>query len=179
MIGYLQLAVALLLLGAGAAKLRNPTQAAAMVPGVWRAAPGGGTGRFVLRVVAGGEVGVAVLVLTVGDRVAASLLAACYLGFLAVAAGLLLRGQRGSCGCFGTAESPVGLGHLAVNAASLGVAVAAVLRPTGPVTELFAGGALTGAIAVGQAVLLAYLAFLSITALPSLVAARRRLLEGS
>jgi len=179
MIGCLQLAAALLLLGAGGAKLRNPTPAVAMVRRVWRSAPTDRTGRLLLRVVAVAEVAVGVFALAAGSRLAAALLAACYLGFLAVAGRLLITGDRGSCGCFGAAPSPVGAGHLAVNTAAVGVAIAALVHPPGPVTGLFDAGALAGLVAVGQAVLLAYLAFLSITALPGLLAARRQLLEVS
>jgi hypothetical protein len=179
MIACLQVAASLLLVGAGAAKLRNPTQAVAMVRGMWRTAPGGELGRSLMRAIAAGEIAVGAWAIATGSRLAAALLGACYFGFLVVAAGLLRRGQRGSCGCFGAAESPVGFGHVVVNIAGIGTAVAAMAHPPGPVDGMFAPGALVGVIAVAQSVLLAYLAFLSITALPSLVAARRRLLEVS
>jgi len=179
-IGSLQLAAALLLAGAGVAKLRSPDQAAAMLRKAWRPTRLRGSARRML-VRTGGvvELAVGVLVIVTGGRVAAVLLGCCYLAFLLVAGRLLRGGQRTSCGCFGATDSPVGVGHIVVNLAAVAIAGAALARAPGPVGGLFDGSALTGVIGVGQAVLLGYLAFLSITALPALVAARRRLLEAA
>jgi hypothetical protein len=123
------------------------------------------------------EVCVGVVVFISGDRLGAALLTGCYLVFLAVATRLLMHGQRSSCGCFGSTESPVGVGHLAVDAVAVGFGVAALIRPPERFGGMFSGDVLVGLIGVGQSLLLAYLAFLSITALPALAAARRRLLE--
>jgi hypothetical protein len=139
--------------------------------------PRPGTSRALARWSGAVEVAIGVAVIASGGRLAAALLGSCYLAFLAVATRLLRTGQRTSCGCFGTADSPVGMGHLAVNAIAIGVAAAAVVRPPGPAGGLFSDDLLHGIVGLAQAGLLAYLAFLSITALPALLAARRRLLE--
>jgi hypothetical protein len=178
-IGSVQLAAALLLAGAGLAKLYAPDQAAAMLRQAWWARLGAGTSRGFVRFGGVVEIGVAVAVIVTGGRVAALLLGCCYLAFLVVAGRLVHRGQHTSCGCFGAADSPVGIGHLVVNLLALAAAVAAAIRPPGVLGGLLDDDALTGAVGVGQAALLAYLAFLSITALPALVAARRRLLEAA
>lgn len=177
MIGSVQLAAALLLAGAGLAKLFAPDQAAAMLRKAWWTRLRSGAALVLVRIAGVVEIGVGVAVTATGARIAAALLGCCYLAFLVVAGRLLLRGQRTSCGCFGAADSPIGIGHLVVNVVAMGVAIAAVIRPPGPVGGLFDDDVLTGVVGLGQAVLLAYLAFLSITALPALVAARRRLLE--
>jgi hypothetical protein len=178
-IGSLQLAAALLLAGAGFAKLRAPDQAAAMLRQTGWTTLRRSTARLLVR--AGGivEVAVGAAVIATGSRVAAVLLGCCYLVFLIVAGRLLHGGQRVSCGCFGATDSPIGIAHLAVNLAAAAIAVAALVRPPGTVGGLFDGDPLTGVVGVGQSILLAYLAFLSITALPALVAARRRLLEAA
>ena len=91
-----------------------------------------------------------------------------------MAARLISLGARQSCGCFGRTDSPVGRPHGAVNLAALAVAVAAAVRPAGPAGGLFEHGPLAGTVGLAQAGLLAYLGFLSITALPALAAARRQ-----
>ena len=79
------------------------------------------------------EFGVAVLVLFPGTSavgaVLASLLLVFFSGFLAIA---LMRGWRGSCGCFGASERPVGVRSFVRNA--LLVAVAAPLYVLPPPT---------------------------------------------
>jgi hypothetical protein len=137
------------------------------------------TSRGIIRTAGVVELGVGAAVAVTGGRIAAALLGCCYLAFLVVAGRLLRGGQRTSCGCFGATDSPVGVAHLLVNVAAVGIAIAAAIRPPGAVGGLFDDHLLTGLVGLGQAVLLAYLAFLSITALPALVAARRQLLEAA
>jgi hypothetical protein len=172
MIGSLQLAAALLLGAAGLAKLVAPGPAAAMLRRAWRVVPSA-----VVRAAAAIEMVVALAVIALGDRAAALALGACYLACAAVSVRLMQRRERASCGCFGRADAPVGGVHLAVNAAAFGIAAAAALRPPGRFGGLFEDGALHGVVGVGQSALLAYLAFLLLTALPALTAARRRLME--
>jgi len=179
MIGSVLIAAALLLAGAGVAKVRAPDQAVAMLRRAWWARLRSGTARAFVRIGGFVELGVGAAVIVTGARFASGLLACCYLAFLVSAARSLHRGVRTSCGCFGSTESPVGVGHLVVNAVAITVAVAALVQPPGAVGGLFGGSVLIGVVGLGQAVLLAYLAFLSITALPALVAARRRLLEAA
>ena len=179
MIGSLQLAAALLLAGAGLAKLRAPDQAAAMLRRAWRTTLRGSAARMLVRAGGVAEFAVGTAVIVTGGRQAAVLLGCCYSVFLIVAGRLVLGGQRASCGCFGATDSPIGLGHVVVNLAAVAIAAFATVRPPGQVGGLLDATALTGLIGAGQAVLLAYLAFLSITALPALIAARRRLLEAA
>jgi hypothetical protein len=176
-IGTTECAAALLLVAAGAGKVWSPEVAAAMLRRAWRRAPRGAAARVAVRIAGVLEIGIGAVAIALGDRVSAALLAGCYLTFLAVAARLQLTGQHGSCGCFGSAESPVGPAHLIVNAAAVGGAVAAAVRPPGALSGFLDADGLVGIVGVGQAALLAYLAFLCITALPALAAARRRLLE--
>lgn len=177
MIGSVELAAALLLAGAGAAKLRAPQPAAAMLRRARLASLRPGRSRILIRTVGVAELGIGLAACVTGGRVAAALLGCCYVAFLIVAVRLLRGGHRASCGCFGATDSPVGAGHLVVNLVGIATASATVARPTGAVGGLLDDERLAGVVGVGQAVLLAYLAFLSITALPALLAARRRLLE--
>jgi hypothetical protein len=173
----MELAAAALLVAAGLGKVSTPDAAASMLRRTWRRAPRGSTARHAVRAAGALEVGIGAVAIALGDRVSAAALAGCYLAFLAVAARLRLTGRRDSCGCFGATESPVGLAHLVVNAAAVAGAVAAVVRPPGTLGGFLDADGVVGIVGVGQALLLAYLAFLSMTALPALAAARRRLLE--
>lgn len=177
MVGSLDLAAALLLAGAGLAKLVHPQPAATMLGRVWPRVRGFGPLAAAVRMIGAGEAGIAAAAIGVGDRLTAVLLGCCYLAFAAVSMRLLGRGQPASCGCFGRADSPVGAAHLALNVVCVGVAVAGVVRPAGPFGGLARHDWLVGVTGGVQAVLLAYLGYLCITALPALAAARRRLVE--
>lgn len=172
--GSLELAAALLLLGAGVAKIVSPGPARLMLRSIWSRSP---TPELPVRVAGAAEIIIGLAVVLTGDRVSAIALASCYLAFDAVTVRLIRRRQHTRCGCFGRADSPVGIAHLVLNTACVGVAAAAAVRPPGALGGLFDGPALAGVVGLGQAALLAYLAFLSVTALPSLTAARRELLE--
>jgi methylamine utilization protein MauE len=174
MVGALGLAAALLLLAAGAAKLRAPSAAAAMLR---RAAPGLPRALrqpAAVRIGGAAEVAVAAAVIGTGSRASLVLLAAGYALFAAVALRLAVVGRGASCGCFGGTDSPVGPAHVVLDVLAVAVAVAAAVAPPGPVGGQFDGAVLPGLIGTAQAVLLAYLGFLSITALPALAADRRR-----
>jgi hypothetical protein len=174
MIGSIDLAAALLLLAAGLGKLRAPQPAATMLgralpalrnrPGLPAAVRAAGLAEATL--------GAAVVV--TGQRPAIALLAGAYAIFAVVAIRLTTLGQRESCGCFGRADSPVGLPHVVLDLVGLGAALAGVVRPPGPVGGLFDGATLPGLVGVGQAILLAGLGYLSMTAFPALAAERRR-----
>jgi hypothetical protein len=174
MIGSLELAAALLLAAAGLAKLVAPQQGAAMLRRAWPRVP---LARPALRLGGAVEIAVALGACLRGDRWTALALGTCYLVFMVVAFRLMRRGQRSSCGCFGRADSPVGIAHVVLDGGCVGVAVAAAGQPPGALGGLLGDGVLVGVVGVGQAVLLAYLGFLSITALPALTAARRHVLE--
>lgn len=175
MIGPLELAAALLLAAAGAAKIRAPEPAAAMLRRSWPA-PTSRLRTLPASVRLGGfaEMAIGVDVAITGNRSAAALLGLAYAAFAVVAGRLIRLGARQSCGCFGRTDSPVGWPHLVVNLVSVAVAIAALVRPPGPAGGLFDHGAVAGTVGLGQVGLLAYLAFLLITALPALAAARRQ-----
>ncbi len=112
-----------LLVLAGIAKLRHPAAAADSL------ALAGLPDRPVLaRLLGGGEVVLAAIVLATGWQLAAVALALAYAGFTAVSAHLL-RTDRGSCGCFGEVEAPLTRVHVATNAT---IAVAAGIAAAGP-----------------------------------------------
>jgi hypothetical protein len=171
-------AAAILLVVAGAAKLRTPGPAGTMLVGFWPALRRLRRARAVARTAGAVELGAGLAVLAAGGRVTAAVLAACYLALTVVAVRLAARAEPAPCGCFGAADGDVGPAHIVVDVAALAIAVAALVRPVGSVADLFTGGTLTGLTLAAQAVLLAALGYLSITALPALAAARRTL-EGS
>ena len=173
-LGSLDLAAALLVLAAGAGKLRAPAPATAMLrralPGRLRFAARPGA----VRVAGLVEFAVAGAVVLSGTRVALALLAAAYLGFLAISIRAVAAGASTSCGCFGRSDTPVGTAHLVLNGLALAVVLAGVARPPGAWGGLLHHAALPGAIGLAQAALLAALGYLAITAAPALAAERRR-----
>jgi hypothetical protein len=157
-----------LLVPAGVAKLRRPADAADALG--WRSA----RAHVAVRTIGLGELALAVTVVAVGGRLAAAVLALTYLAFAGVA--FLQRRRGASCGCFGQAEAPAGLLHVAVNVvvataaavASLGsvpVAVGTHLRDLGTGTGLLAALVIVVAVATVQQLL---------TGLPELRAATHR-----
>ena len=171
MIGALELAAALLLAAAGTAKVVAPSPAAAMLR---RVLPPARHLPAVVRIGGAVELAIGTSVAVTGSRWSTLLLALAYAAFAVVAARLIRLGARQSCGCFGRTDSPVGWPHLALNVVAVAVAIAAAVRPAGPAGGLFEHGTLAGTVGLGQAGLLAYVGFLSITALPALAAARRQ-----
>lgn len=174
-IAALSAAAAVLLAVAGVAKVRTPGPAATMIVTVWPRLRPLRRARLVARAVGVVELGSGIAVLAVGGRVPAVLLIACYLALAAVALRLALGAEHASCGCFGAADGEVGAAHVVLDLCGVGIAVAACVRPPGPITALFADGVLSGLTLCAQALLLAALGYLSITALPALTAARRPL----
>ena len=173
MLGVIAGSAALLLAVSGLAKLRAPGPAAAMLAGVL---PGRRLSRRILeplvRAIALGEVAVGAAVLAAGGRLLALLLAACYLAFTVVALRLVASPGRTACGCFGRSDSTVGLPHVVLDLVGLGVAVASAVHPSGPLGGLTGHSALVASVGCAQAALLAWLGYLSISALPALAAAR-------
>jgi hypothetical protein len=170
--GSLEIAAALLLACAGLAKLRVPSPAVTMVRRVWPRLP---SGMLVVRCVGAGELVVGLLAIGLGSRSASLALAGWYIAFTTLTVYLVRHAPATPCGCFGRADSPIGIAHVLQNAICAGIAAVAVARPPGRFGGLPDHGALTAAVGSAQAVLLAYLGFLSITALPALAAARRQL----
>lgn len=174
MIGPLAAAAAVLLAVAGLAKLRSPGPAAAMIvsllPSLTRRRP---AVRAFVRGAGIGEAAVGAAFVIVGGRLPAALLAAAYLAFTLIALSLATRSSDTSCGCFGTVDSPVGRAHVALNLICLGLAVAAVVVPVPALGGLLHRGLSVGLIGAAQVLLLAWLGYLAITALPALASARR------
>jgi hypothetical protein len=171
----LSAAAAVLLIVAGVAKYRTPAPAASMLALLW---PRIRSARRVARASGIVECVAGVATLGFGGRAALALLALCYLVLTLVAIRLATGQQPAVCGCFGAADGTVGLPHVLLDLAGVSVAIWGAVRPPGSVTNLFGSGALTGVTVIAQALLLAALGYLSITALPALSAARREV-EGA
>lgn len=166
MIGLVS-AAALLLAAAGLAKLRQRAPlhsafAAAKVPGLARVPAAAAT-----RLAGAVELAIAALALALGGRLGALLIA---VGFAALT-GLTVRmvaiesGQ--DCGCFGR-PSPVSHWHTGVNLAGLLIGLAALVLPADSLlSEIVRHPASGLPVALGAAVL-AYLGYLTMTALPAL-----------
>lgn len=170
------LAAAVLLLVAGWSKLRTPQPAAAMIRRLRPVRAGAGRspgGRGVVRWVAVIELATAVAVLATAARAAAIALTLCYLVLAIVAVRLATGAERTACGCFGAADGAVGAPHVVLDVAALAAGVWASVRPPGTIAALFEHGPLVGVTACAQAGVLAALGYLSITALPALLGARR------
>lgn len=165
---------ALLLICSGLAKLRSPgptvqTLDQLGLPG-WGRLP-----RIAaVRALGLGEITAGATMLALGGRGPAAALAVLYLAFAMVVSTLLRRGRGSSCGCFGAADAPVSRAHLAVDLAAAAAAVAAAISP--PAAPVSAVRGLAGAVLLGQIMLLTGLAYLSMTALPALAAARQKAL---
>jgi hypothetical protein len=175
-VGSLAVAAAVLLFAAGVAKLRTPAPAVGMLRRALPPPLRPLAGETAIRLAAGVEAIIGAAVILDGGRLVHALLAGCYLAFSVVALRLATLPQRQSCGCFGRTDSPVGVLHVALDVVAAGVAVIATVRPPGRLGGLFDGSVLVGVVGCTQAVLLAYLGFLTITALPALGAERRRAL---
>lgn len=174
MIGFLAAAAAVLLVVSGLAKARGPMYG---LPTVLTVLPALRVRRRLavaaVRGMGVAELVVGAVVLTVGGRIAGGALAVVYAGFAAVAVVLLARGQRGSCGCFGRVESPLGLGHLLLDLTAAASAAVTVAAPVGAFGGALTPGGATAAAGVVQIAILAALGYLAVTALPSVAAARR------
>ena len=164
-------AVAVLLVVAAVAKLRDPASAAAALGHA-----GFRAGGVVVRAVAVVEVVVGAAVLLVGGVLPAVALALLHLAFAAFIVRVRrAAGAMAGCGCFGGAEAPADRLHVVVNLAATG-AVAASLA--GPLPSLPAALADRLVLALPYAAAVAAGAWaigLCLTSLPALLAAQRRL----
>lgn len=168
-VSALAAAAAMLLLVAGVAKLRTPGPAAMLFRHARRT-----TARRLVRLAAVAEVAVALLALVLGGRVGAGALALGYAVVTAVAVRLATAPQKAPCGCFGAADGDVGRAHVVVDLCCLAAAVTAAATGAAP-ADLWHAGGLVGTVAAAQSAVLAALAYLCITALPALAAARSKL----
>jgi uncharacterized membrane protein YphA (DoxX/SURF4 family) len=172
MIGALCAAAAVLLLWSGLAKLARPAATTRMLADVrGHHAPGRDATARLVGVV---EVAVAAAVLVAGGRVACAALAACYLVFTAVAMRLAGGARPASCGCFGRVDAPTGRIHVVVVAVACAVGIAGTVAPPGPWGGYGGQPALVAAVGLGQAVLLAAMAYVLVAVLPSVLSDRDR-----
>ena len=122
------------------------------------------------------EVGVGATALAFDSRVAAALVVASYAAFTGFVVVALRRGEMiGSCGCFGRADTPPTVTHLAINAGATAVAAAtAALRsPTSFVSE-WTDQPLFGIPFTLLCLTCAGLGYLALTRLPQLDQLRNR-----
>jgi hypothetical protein len=155
----------LLLLG-GALKTAQPADTARALEalGVHASKP-------MVRAGGGAEVGIAVGALVTGAWPFAALVAVSYLVFVAfVVAALRSKTPLSSCGCFGRADTPPTLVHVAVNAAAAGVALAAVIAPLPGLASIVADQPAWGMPFLFLGVVGVYVVFLMLSALPRVFA---------
>jgi hypothetical protein len=120
-----------------------------------------------VRLFGAAEVSLAVLAVVVGGRALAVVVGVGYVGFAALVARAVIRGDVSSCGCFAGEDSPPSLVHVAID---LGLAAAAFLTVrSGPpsLTALVSRqGSGTVAVALASAVVDAGLVYLVMVRFP-------------
>lgn len=163
------MAAALLLGVAGVAKAVSPapTRVALRTAGL------PGTLWFV-RLIAAGEVTLAVVAVLAGGRLGAALLGLAYLGFAGFSMRVIATSRgKASCGCFGASDAPLGTLHVVINLLIAGVAAVALVDPMASLAHVVADTPLGGSVFIVFAVLLAWLLQVALTGLPELKAAAR------
>lgn len=120
------------------------------------------------------EVLITVAALIVGGPVATGLVAASYLGFGWFARRLDTRARGAApCGCFGASSAPVGTLHVVLDLLiAAGVAVAALDAP-GPIWDAASGTPGAGVPFAGLVLLLTWMLYAALTALPEALAAAK------
>ena len=121
-----------------------------------------------VRAAGAAELGVAGYVLVCGGSAAAALLAGCYLILTAVAGRMLRVSPGQDCGCFGGSSEPITRWHLLVDIAGLAVGIAATVWPRPSVVDEVTAQGAQGVLLVGLSLVLAWLGYLLMTALPAL-----------
>lgn len=136
--------------------------------------------RPLIRILGMAELTVALLAVVLGNRFSALLLAVAY-ALLALVAWRLARHAPGQdCGCFGSTGAPGGSGvgsgaspagnwHIGVNAVATGIAIACAVAPQPSLLDSALDGGIPGTALAAEAVLLAWLGYLLMTALPELL----------
>lgn len=167
-------AAALLLAAAGLAKLRHPSPTrsaleAAGIPGARRLGA-----RAANRLSGAGELVVATVALLSGGRVAAASIALAYLVLAALSARMMSIESGQDCGCF---AKPVAVSHwhTAVNLSCMLAGVVALIAPADSLIGRFSHAPVTASALLLAAAVLAYLAYLTMTALPELNTAAAQL----
>jgi uncharacterized membrane protein YphA (DoxX/SURF4 family) len=124
-------AASLLLLAAGALKVADPTRTVGALRALGRPVP-----PAVVRAGAGAEALLGAAGLVGGGRAVAALVAASFTAFAAFVAVALRSGAPvGSCGCFGSADTPPSPLHVVVNLALATGATWAALVSAGPLVD--------------------------------------------
>jgi hypothetical protein len=120
------------------------------------------------------EIAIALAALALGGAIPAALLAASYAGF-AWFARRLERRSRGTadCGCFGAGSAPVGPVHVGVNLVLAALAALAVAWPTDGIGAAFADTPWSGLPFLAITALLTWMLFVSLTLLPTTLAAAK------
>lgn len=161
-------AAALLLVVAGGLKVARPRSAAHAM----RTAGLPGTA-FLGRLLGVVEIVIAVAAIVVGGRVAAALVALCYVGFACFVVQLRRRaGAHADCGCFGAEESPASPVHVVLNLVLAAVALASVVWPTDGIADVLADSPAAGVPFVGFTLLLSWLLLVGFTVVPDLLDAQ-------
>ena len=162
------LASALLLVVAGAAKVRDPLPLVRALRSARLPAPVTG-----VRVLAVAEVALGLAAVLLGGRATAVLVAASYAAFTGFV--LLARARGGvlaSCGCFGRADTPPTTAHVVVTASLALLAGAVAVAPLGTLPDVLATGPGAGLPLVLAAVTVAVLVHGVLALLPTLRTAR-------
>ncbi|HEX5615926.1 MAG TPA: MauE/DoxX family redox-associated membrane protein [Acidimicrobiia bacterium] len=158
------LAAAAVLAVSGATKLRNPAPASVAMRSV-----GLGGSTTTARALGAIELVVGVAALVAPVRATALLLAVAYAGLAAFAV-LVLRTRPGAdCGCFGATSAPVGVAHVALDAAAALVALGVAVDPLGSTADLLADQPVAGVPFVVLTGLLAWLVVVTMTDLTALL----------
>jgi len=158
-------AAALLLAAAGASKLIRPTGSAltaARLPIGDLAAPAATRATGLL------ELGIAVAALVLGGRTGAGLLALCYAGLAAMSVRLMAVARGADCGCFGR-PSRISHWHTAINLGYLLAGLIGLYRPAPSLDRVLTDRPGHGLLLLVAAMTLAYLSYLTMTALPELL----------
>lgn len=162
------LAAALLLVVAGAAKVRDPLPLVRALRSARLPAPVAG-----VRLLAAAEVALGLAAVLAGGRTTAALVAASYAVFTGF---VLLARRRGgvlaSCGCFGRADTPATTGHVLVTGVLALLAAVVAVAPIGPLHEVLAAGPGAGLPLVLAVVTVAVLLHGVLALLPALRVAR-------
>jgi hypothetical protein len=160
------IAAAALLGLAGAGKLRRPAPTGAALRAL--GLPGG---PLLVRAGAAVEVVVAAGAVTTGNRLAAALVAASYLGFTVFVLAAMRRNvPLSSCGCFGRPDTPPSPAHVAVNLTFAAVAASVAGAPVGGLARILDGQPMLGIPFLALTAVSVALAYLSLTLLPALLA---------
>jgi hypothetical protein len=163
--GPYDIAALLLVLG-GALKAVDPVETANALRGV--GVPGA---RPIVRLGGAAEVAIGAFAIVSGGRLGGLLVALSYLAFTGFVVLALVRDVPiATCGCFGKADAPPSLVHVAVNLACAGAGLAVAIDPGVGIAHVLDEQPLLGLpylllVAIGL-----YLAFLSLTLLPRALA---------